>query len=79
MRINTLDEGQFLHNEGITQKDKQIKTQDEGIVRTQCSNLEKMKLILKKQYNLQSLEVLPRESNQKNAPPTFDQEKKAIF
>jgi hypothetical protein len=55
-----MDEGYFLHDEGITQKDKWIKTQDEGIVRTQCSNLEKMKLILKNKSNLQNLEVLPR-------------------
>jgi hypothetical protein len=34
-------------------------------------NFHKMKLILKKQYHQQSLKVLPKDWNQKNAPPTF--------
>ncbi len=47
-----MDKGYFLHDEGIAQKGTRIKTQDEGIAKIQCSNLEKMKLILKKQYIL---------------------------
>jgi len=36
------------NHEGITQKYTKLKAQDEGIARTQCSKLQKMKLTLEK-------------------------------
>jgi len=36
------------NHEGITQKYTKLKAEDEGIARTQCSKLHKMKLALEK-------------------------------
>ncbi len=55
-------------DENIALKYTKLKTQYEGIARTQCSKLHKMKLTLQKKYDLQSLDVLPRDFEQKKFP-----------
>jgi hypothetical protein len=57
--------------------DRQTKTQDEVITKTQTQNLHKMRLTLKKeQYHLQSYRVFLRDLNQKKMSyPPFHMEK----
>ncbi len=50
LHIKTKDKK--THNEGIAQKDKRLKKRDEGIAKTQCSNLQEMKLTLKKTISI---------------------------
>jgi hypothetical protein len=56
----------------VLHKDKKTKTQDESIVKTQCSKLEEMKLTLEKTISpIKALRFCLQTLTQKNAPPTL--------